>query len=229
MTIPVMVDALFDDLTQAIRSYGSKARADKEKSYQKSSWEHWGVAFPKIDGAIRDRLRGIEAARLIPLAETLWSEPVWDLKIASGRVLALDRVPPSDRLWEIVVERVPEMDGWAVEDNMARVAWKCLLDDPDRLMTVATWVSDERMWVRRASLVYTLPWTKAGRDPETMLGWAGRLAEDREWFIQKAIGWWLRELGKVKPDRVTAFVNQYGDSLKAVARREAVKYLDGRK
>jgi 3-methyladenine DNA glycosylase AlkD len=26
-----------------------------------------------------------------------------------------------------------------------------------------------------------------------MLGWAARLAEDREWFIQKAIGWWLRE------------------------------------
>jgi len=224
-----MADALFDDLTERLKAYGTEARAEKEKSYQKSSWEHWGVAFPKIDRAIRETLRGNETDRLIPLAEKLWSTPVWDLKIASGRVLALDRVPPSERLWQFVVERVREMDGWAVEDNMAQVAWKCLLDDTERLVTVETWVSDERMWVRRASLIYTLPWTKAGRDPEAMLTWAGRLAADREWFIQKAIGWWLRELGKVKPDRVTAFLNQYDDRLKAVARKEAVKYLDGGK
>jgi len=224
-----MADALFDELTHRLKAYGTADRAEKEKSYQKSAWEHWGVAFPNIDRAIRETLAGIEAARLIPLAEQLWSEPVWDLKIASGRVLALDRVPPSDRLWRFVVGRVPEMDGWAVEDNMARVAWKCLLDDPERLVTVEAWVSDDKMWVRRASLIYTLPWTKEERDPEPMLVWAARLAEDREWFIQKAIGWWLRELGKVKPGRVTAFLNQYGDRLRAVARTEAVKYLDGRK
>jgi len=224
-----MTDALFDELTLRLKAFGTKARAEKEKSYQKSAWNHWGVAFPKIDRAIRETLAGIDDARLIPLAEKLWAEPVWDLKIASGRVLALDRVPPSERLWRLVVERVPEMDGWAVEDNMARVAWKCLVDDPERLVTVEDWVSDDKMWVRRASLIYTLPWTKAGRDPEPMLAWAGALAEDREWFIQKAIGWWLRELGKVEPGRVTAFLNQYGDRLKAVARKEAVKYLGGRK
>ena len=35
-----------------------------------------------------------------------------------------------------------------------------------------------------------------------MLGWASRYADDREWFIQKAIGWWLRTLSKHNPNRV---------------------------
>ena len=82
------------------------------------------------------------------------------------------------------------------------------------------------MWTRRAALVFTLPWTKDGRDPARMLGWAARLAADRQWFIQKAIGWWLRELSKRDPQRVRRFLDECGAPLMAVARREATKYLD---
>ena len=58
-----------------------------------------------------------------------------------------------------------------------------------------------------------------------MLGWAARLAGDREWFIQKAIGWWLRELSKRDAPRVRRFLAEHGVTLKGVARREASKYL----
>jgi 3-methyladenine DNA glycosylase AlkD len=76
---------------------------------------------------------------------------------------------------------------------------------------------------RRA--VFTLPWTKEKHDPERMLGWAALLAEDREWFIQKAIGWWLRELSKRDPRRVRRFLAEHGPKLTGVAKREAIKYL----
>jgi len=62
--------------------------------------------------------------------------------------------------------------------------------------------------------------------PRTDLGWAGRLAEDREWFIQKAIGWQLRELSKRDSKRVRMFLMEHGEKLTGVARREAMKYLD---
>ena len=58
-----------------------------------------------------------------------------------------------------------------------------------------------------------------------MLGWAARLAGDREWFIQKAIGWWLRELSRRDALRVRRFLVAHGATLKGVARREATKYL----
>jgi 3-methyladenine DNA glycosylase AlkD len=59
-----------------------------------------------------------------------------------------------------------------------------------------------------------------------VLGWAARLAEDREWFIQKAIGWWLRELSKRNPERVRRFLAEHGGKLTGVAKREATKYLN---
>ncbi|HME83881.1 MAG TPA: DNA alkylation repair protein [Roseiarcus sp.] len=58
-----------------------------------------------------------------------------------------------------------------------------------------------------------------------MLGWAARLLADRQWFIQKAIGWWLRSLSKTSPERVRAFLAEHGGAVRGVALREAMKHM----
>jgi len=88
------------------------------------------------------------------------------------------------------------------------------------------------MWTRRAALVITLPWTKQNHPKpeeleirEKVLGWAAGYVDDTEWFIQKAIAWWLRELSKHDPDRTRAFLDTYGEKLKPFARKEAARKL----
>jgi 3-methyladenine DNA glycosylase AlkD len=215
----------YDALIAALAAFGSPERAEQEKRYQKSMWEHWGVPLPKMDVAIRESLMDLTQDELFRLSRRLWREPVWDLKIVAGRILARKSVAPDERLWKFVTERMADLDGWAVADNLAAVGSRCLLAEPSRLDVVETWVESPHLWTRRAALVFTLPWTKAGRDPERMLGWAVRLSGDPEWFIQKAIGWWLRELSKRDPARVRRFLSDHGAALKVFARREAAKYL----
>ncbi|MBV9287212.1 MAG: DNA alkylation repair protein [Hyphomicrobiales bacterium] len=212
----------------ALRELGCSEHAAQEKRYHRSSWEHWGVRAPAMDRAIREHLQRADPDALFALCERLWREPVWDLKIVAARALARHSVAPDERAWRFIRERMPELDGWAIADNFADAGSRCLIADPRRLGVVETWVADPHLWTRRASLVFTLPWTKAGRDPEPMLGWASTLLKDREWFIQKAIGWWLRSLSKTAPERVRRFLAEHGDEVKGVARREAMKYL-GRK
>jgi 3-methyladenine DNA glycosylase AlkD len=226
----IMPDAIADSaevrLMQALRTFGSPERAAQEKRYQKSRWEHWGVALPKMDVAIRETLGGLSQEEALELCRRLWREPVWDLKIVAARVLALKSVAPDSKVWGFVTERMPDLDGWAVADNLADVASRCLIEDSRRLDAVETWIESPHLWTRRAALVFTLRWAKSERDPERMLGWAARLADDREWFIQKAIGWWLRELSKRDPARVRRFLAEHGEKLMGVARREATKYLN---
>lgn len=219
------MDDLHDKLIARLRSLASSERAEQEKRYQKSKWEHWGVAVPRMDVAIRETLKDPPPAALLALSARLWDEPVWDLKIVAARLLARDAVPPTERLWRFTRARIASLDGWAVADNLAMVGSRCLLADPRRLDDVEKWVASRHLWTRRAALVFTLPWTKKGHDPERMLGWAAALAGDPEWFIQKAIGWWLRELSKRDGPRVRRFLDEHGAPLKGVARREASKYL----
>jgi 3-methyladenine DNA glycosylase AlkD len=178
-----------------------------------------------MDAAVRETLGGLSQEQMLDLCRRLWREPVWDLKIVAARILARKSIEPDAQVWRFVTERLPDLDGWAVADNLADVASRCLLQDPRRLDVVETWIESPHLWTRRAALVFTLPWAKGGRDPERMLGWAARLADDREWFIQKAVGWWLRELSKRDPDRARRFLTEHGRELTGVARREATKYL----
>jgi 3-methyladenine DNA glycosylase AlkD len=86
------------------------------------------------------------------------------------------------------------------------------------------------MWVRRAALVATLPWARLTHptadereERERILGWAAGYVQDRDWFIQKAVGWWLRTLSAHDPARVTAFLAGPGAGLRGFARREATR------
>jgi 3-methyladenine DNA glycosylase AlkD len=220
-----IVEPVVARLLQALRALGSPERAEWEKRYQKSPWEHWGVSLPNMDVAIRQTLGDLSQDDALDLCRRLWREPVWDLRIVAGRILARKSIAPDAKVWDFVTERMADLDGWAVADNLASVASRCLIEDPSRLDVVETWIESTHVWTRRAALVFTLPWAEEKRDPERMLGWAARLAEDREWFIQKAIGWWLRELSKRDPKRVRRFLNEHDGKLKGVARREATKYL----
>jgi len=212
-------------LIRALRALGDAQRAEREKAYQKSRWEHWGVPLPKMDVPIKGTLGSLSQQQALHLCRRLWREPTWDLKIVAGRILGLKSIEPDADAWDFVIERLPDLDGWAVADNLASVASRCLIEDPRRLDAVEAWIENPHLWTRRAALVFTLPWAKGGRDPERMLGWAARLADDRQWFIQKAIGWWLRELSKHDGRRVRRFLTEHGPKLTGVAKREATKYL----
>jgi hypothetical protein len=127
------VDSAKARLLQALRALGSPERAEWEKAYQKSRWEHWGVSLPKMDDAIRETLGDLSQQQTLDLCRRLWREPVWDLKIVAGRILARRGIEPHAEVWRFVTERLPELDGWAVADDLADVAARCLLQDPRRL------------------------------------------------------------------------------------------------
>ena len=60
---------------------------------------------------------------------------------------------------------------------------------------------------------------------DRVLGWAAGYCDDRDWFIQKAVAWWLRDLSKHDPARAEAFLADHGHRMKAFARKEAAQYL----
>jgi 3-methyladenine DNA glycosylase AlkD len=78
----------------------------------------------------------------------------------------------------------------------------------------------------------TLPWTKQThpkpaeiRARERILEWAARDAAHPEWFMQKAIAWWLRDLSKRDPERVKKFLELHGAKMRKFAQKEARRLL----
>jgi 3-methyladenine DNA glycosylase AlkD len=216
-----------------------EARADPVKAaemaaYHKVARRYLGIPAPEIY-AIADRWRaGRSVAERVSLAAELWDSNVHEARMAAAHLLTQSRIREDEpRVWAEFLRWVPTFDAWALADHACKAGQRRLVHDPSRLDTVEAWTRDPNLWVRRAALVATLPWSKLTHPSpaeraarERILDWAAGFVPDPNWFIQKAIGWWLRSLSKHDPARVRAFLAIHGDGLRPVARREALRLID---
>ncbi|WP_262890263.1 DNA alkylation repair protein [Maribacter aquimaris] len=85
------------------------------------------------------------------------------------------------------------------------------------------WLASGNIWLQRCCLLYQL---KRKDDIDTFrLGHIiQRLLGSKEFFINKAIGWVLREYSRTNPEWVKAFVANH--ELANLSRREALRLMD---
>lgn len=214
-----------EQIVNELSALGTAERALWDKAYHKSSRVHFGVAAPLTEKMAKKMAASHSESELFMLSASLWETNLFDPMILAIRLLNQKQVKAGDQLWSRIQKFLTKIDGWCLEDTLAHAAWKCLLQDATLLDEVEKWTAHPNFWMRRAALVYTLPFAKPNQDPERMLAWAGSYAADPEWFIQKAIGWWLRVLGEHNSARVLRFLDEHGHLLKTVAKKEATRKL----
>ncbi len=215
-----------------IKAHADARRAEQVAAYHKAERPYLGVAVPVLSDLTKAWRKELSIAERVTLADALWQTNIHEARVAASKLLPQARIRPDEDVWALLQSWVPDFDAWAIADHACTAIQKRLSADPARLDQVETWTGSDHMWTRRAALVSTLPWTKQNHPkPEDLarrdriLSWAAGYVPDRNWFIQKSIAWWLRELSKHDPDRVVAFLKTHGDAMKPFARREAGKYL----
>jgi len=88
--------------------------------------------------------------------------------------------------------------------------------------TIDGWAIHDNMWLRRAAILFQLKY-KQNTNEERLYQYIRQNAGSKEFFIQKAIGWALREYSKTNPTSVKKFIN--GQQLAPLSVREGSKYL----
>ncbi|MBD3786055.1 MAG: DNA alkylation repair protein [Sphingomonadales bacterium] len=221
-----------DEAIAALECCGDAERAAGAAEYHKVARRYLGVPVPLIEDMTRLWRAQASLEERVALADALWHSDIHEAKVAAAKLLTQARIRPDAAVWETIAAWAPGFDAWAVADHACSAGGRRLVADPSRLDQVEGWLDNSNIWTRRAALVITLPFTKSNIPTEEerairerVLGWSTRLAPERDWFIQKAIGWWLRELSKHDPDRVRAWLESHGAELKPFARKEAAKYL----
>jgi 3-methyladenine DNA glycosylase AlkD len=217
-----------------LQSLANPQKAAEMQAYHKVPRDYLGVTNPQIDD-LADRWRAeLSLDDRLTLAADLWRTDIHEARIAAAKLLTQARIRPDDAAWELIQTWVPDFDAWAIADHVSIAGQKRLVADPNRIDTVETWVTSPHMWTRRAALVMTLPWTKQNfPKPEELavrdrvLGWCAALTADPDWFIQKAVAWWVRDLSKHDAPRARNFLETHGERLKPFARKEAARHLMG--
>lgn len=221
-----------DQAINALKTHIETGRAEGAASYHKMPRVYLGVANPAINDLTKEWRQELSISDRIDLASGLWRTDIFEARLAAAKLLTQARIRPDQGAWELIQSWTPDFDSWAIADHVCMAGQKRLVAEPSRVDEVEAWTRSPHMWTRRAALVVTLPWTKE-RNPkpadirrrEQVLRWAASYVPDGDWFIQKAVAWWVRDLSKRDPVRVRRFMQDYGSQMKYFAQKEATKYL----
>ncbi|MGP4075034.1 DNA alkylation repair protein [Halobacillus sp. K22] len=93
---------------------------------------------------------------------------------------------------------------------------------PERLRPLTeNWSHSSNLWVRRSSMLHQLKY-KDQTDQKLLFETALQLREEKEFFIEKAIGWALREYSKTDTQAVAEFLES--ESFRPLTKREGLKW-----
>lgn len=110
----------------------------------------------------------------------------------------------------------------SVDSIAANYLGKYCQNFPDEATSLINeWRQSDNIWLKRSCLIFQLKYGE-NVDFELLKNLIRQFQTDKEFFIQKAIGWSLRQYSKYNPTAVRNFVNEV--NLQGLAKREASKY-----
>ena len=92
----------------------------------------------------------------------------------------------------------------------------------ETLKVIERFSNSENMWLNRSAILFQLSY-KDKTNFEILKSKCEKHKHSNEFFIQKAIGWALRDYSRFNPNGVEAYVNS--TNLKPLSRREALRLL----
>ena len=218
-------------ITDELRAVARPERAEQEKRYLKSGLAFLGASVWVIRRVVQAFAKGaapLTHDRLLALVEALWAQPIHERRMAAVVLLELHPKLLSPADLPLVERLLRESRTWALVDGLAaNVVGGILATWPaDVTPVLDRWATDRDFWIRRSSLLAELRPLRADGDLAPFLRRADAMLDEREFFIRKAIGWVLREVGKRRPAEVAAWLAPRTHRASGVTMREAVRYLE---
>ena len=226
------VDTLLTKLRKALRKAANPAKAAAMQAYMKSAMPYHGVQTPLFRQVCREVFSEVsfdDASQWREQVLALWRNARFREERYAALFLSSDKrarefqTPAAVKVYE---EFITTGAWWDYVDTIASNSLGPILNNyptPMRRKMLA-WSECDNLWKRRSSIICQLGF-KAQTDLELLYACIEPSLESREFFLQKAIGWALRQYARTNPTEVRRYVQLYESRLSALSRREAMKHL----
>ena len=113
---------------------------------------------------------------------------------------------------------------WDTVDLLAKVVGSLVIRIEGYDQIMLEWSKDSNIWLKRVAILYQLS-LKEKVDKQILERILVGNLGDSEFFINKAIGWALRDYSKYNPEWVREFIKKNKDNMANLSIREASKYI----
>lgn len=196
-------------------------------AYMKNHFHFLGIKSPLRKQLLKEQF--VEYA--LPDRDQLFDE-VWTLYNLSEREYQYAAIALIDKMKKqlsiddlLVLKQLIESKSWWDSVDSIAPAFVGHVVKTDRLYgekIMREWSLSDNMWTNRSAILHQLKF-KQETDTDLLFQIIQQHSSSNEFFIQKSIGWVLREYAKTDPECVKSFVEKH--PLKPLSKREALKHF----
>lgn len=222
-----VMDAYLKSLKTLYQQHANPVDAVPMRKYMREQFEFLGIKTPQAKALFKRFLaeQGLpNLADLDPLVRELWTWPEREYQYVALSLLGKLQKQLTPEFVPLLEHIITQKSWWDTVDSIASHNVGRLLKQYPHLRpeVIDQWRHSENFWLRRTTLLFQLGY-KADTDASLLFALVAANQDSSEFFIQKAIGWALREYSKTDPTAVKTFVAE--QSLAPLSRREALKWL----
>ena len=131
--------------------------------------------------------------------------------------------------WLVIKEWVKYIDNWAHSDSLSSIYTIMLQNHLDLIYPqLQQWNKSKNLWERRQSLVCLFYYSRTRKQFlsfEQCIVLITNLLDDKEYYVQKGLGWALREASNVYYEYTFDFIQQHIKQIKPAAYSAAIEKL----
>ncbi len=216
-------------LEEEFLKHADRNIAQKQKAYLKDKFQLFGLPTPLRKEAqkpflIKENLP--EKSELSKITKELWEKPQREFHyfVIDLNRMYLKKIEKQDiELFEFMIT---QNSWWDTVDliatNLVGGYFKLY---PNEINSITDkWMKSENIWLQRTCLIFQLKY-KENINTELLNRFILPLIGTDEFFINKAIGWILREYTRTNPEWVIKFVEKHDKELSNLSKREALKLI----
>ncbi|WP_047982011.1 DNA alkylation repair protein [Ornithinibacillus contaminans] len=214
-------------LTEALEANRNDENAVNMERYMKNQFSFYGIKTPERRIILLAYFH--DSGILTRPFQPAFVLALWKQDEREYQNIALDYIEKSlpklnKNHLELFEKLIVTKSWWDTVDVLApKAVGKLAMEHPEIITeTIDAWSTDSNKWLRRAAILFQLKY-KEKTDQELLYRYIKESANSEAFFIQKAIGWALREYSKTNPESVRHFISN--NELAKLSIREGSKYL----
>ncbi|AIS60641.1 DNA alkylation repair protein [Listeria ivanovii] len=213
------------DIQTLFRVNGSHVDAKPMEVYMKNQFTFLGIRAGERKKLLATFLKEQgEPVDLLRLVKILFQEAEREFQYVAIDLLSRYGKKQASEAISVYEELVVHKSWWDTVDGLAgTVISNHFATYPELIPSYnAKWIDGNNIWLARTAILFQLKY-KEKTDAELLFSNCEKWLDSKEFFIQKAIGWALRQYAKESPEEVRHFVKNH--SLAPLSKREALKHI----
>lgn len=223
------VTNLIKKLERVFSKNADRKRSLPMKKYMRDQFEFFGLYSPARKSVTKEflqqKLNSVEIRKLVVL---LWAKPEREFQYFALDYLTkhLDASNDFEANVKCMEHLITTKSWWDTVDALAsKMIGQLVKQNPNEgKVLMKEWIDHENMWLRRTALLHQLSY-KEETDEEILFEFCSKRADEKEFFIRKAIGWALREHAWRSGASVKKYLLKNKKTLSTLSFKEASKHL----